>query len=77
MATTHLLTLHPNLYKTLQVEVYFHEYDMRRIELYIIICFQQHTTNAIFQNETVSVKSNEQSAKQSWYHRNLFLDEAF
>jgi len=31
----------------------------------IIICFQRHTKNAIFQNETVSVKSNEQSAKQS------------
>jgi len=30
-----------------------------------IICFQQHTKNAIFQNETISVKSNEQSAKQS------------
>ena len=29
------------------------------------ICFQQHTKNAIFQNETISVKSNEQSAKQS------------
>jgi len=31
----------------------------------IIICFQQQTKNAIFQNETVSVKSSEQSAKQS------------
>jgi len=31
----------------------------------IIICFQRHTKNAIFQNETVSVKFNEQSAKQS------------
>jgi len=31
----------------------------------IIICFQQHTKNAIFHNETISVKSNEQSAKQS------------
>jgi len=31
----------------------------------IIICFQQHTKNAIFQKKTISVKSNEQSAKQS------------
>jgi len=31
----------------------------------IIICFQQHTKNAIFQNETISVKSNEQYAKKS------------
>jgi len=30
-----------------------------------IICFYQHIKNAIFQNETISVKSNEQSAKQS------------
>ena len=31
----------------------------------INICFQQHTKNAIFQNGTASVKSNEQSAKHS------------
>ena len=31
----------------------------------IIICFQQHTKNAILQNETISVESNEQSAKQA------------
>jgi len=29
------------------------------------ICFQQHTKNAIFENGTVSVKSNEQSVKHS------------
>ena len=31
----------------------------------IIICFQRHTKNAMFHNDTISVKSNEQSAKQS------------
>ena len=35
----------------------FHDRD-------IIICFQRHTKNAIFQNKTFSVKSNEQSVKQ-------------
>jgi len=31
----------------------------------IIICFQRHTKNAIFQNKTISVEYNEQSVKQS------------
>ena len=31
----------------------------------IIICFQRNPKNAIFLNKTISVKSNEQSAKQS------------
>jgi len=31
----------------------------------IIICFQRHTKNAIFQSETISVESNEHYAKQS------------
>jgi len=38
----------------------------------IIICFQQHTKNAIFQNETISVESNKQSAKQSRSQNTVF-----
>ena len=50
----------------------------------INICFQQHTKNAIFQNGTITVKPNEQSAKQLWLQmvfkistvNDLLLDKA-